>query len=89
MYPNLHLTRAAVQEILRNALHAAEISARNRQQSFTFMGALFQFNWVNNPRGAGMRDLYGWFYVKNIGLPFLALLLALPERTSQLLQEHE
>ena len=40
----------------------------------------FQFNWVNNPRGAGMRDLYGWFYMKNIGLPFLALLLALPER---------
>ena len=39
-----------------------------------------QFNWVNNPRGAGMRDLYGWFYMKNIGLPFLALLLALPEK---------
>ena len=47
MYPNLHLTRAAAQEILRNALRAAEISARNRQQSFTFMGAIFQFNWVN------------------------------------------
>ena len=40
----------------------------------------FQFNWVNNPSGQGMRDLYLWFYVKNIGLPFLALLLALLEK---------
>ena len=39
-----------------------------------------QFNWVNNPGGNGMRDLYGWFYVKNIGPPFLALLAALSER---------
>ena len=40
----------------------------------------FQFNWVNNRNGDGMRDLYLWFYVKNIGLPFLALLLALFEK---------
>ena len=39
-----------------------------------------QFNWVNNPDGRGMRDLYLWFYLKNIGLPFAALLLALAER---------
>lgn len=39
------------------------------------------FNWVNNPGGDGnLRDFYGWFYLKNIGLPFLALLLALIER---------
>ena len=36
-----------------------------------------QFNWVNNPGGNGMRDLYLWFYIKNIGLPVLALLAAL------------
>ena len=41
----------------------------------------FQFNWVNNPRGSGMRDLYLWFYVKNIGLPFLALIAALFDKT--------
>ncbi len=41
----------------------------------------FQFNWVNNPNGGGMRDLYLWFYVKNIGLPFLALIAALFDRT--------
>lgn len=40
----------------------------------------FQFNWVNNPGGSGMRDFYFWFYIKNIGLPFIALVLALFER---------
>ena len=37
----------------------------------------FQFNWVNNRSGQGMRDLYLWFYIKNIGLPFIALLSAI------------
>lgn len=39
-----------------------------------------QFNWVNNPDGGGMRDLYFWFYVKNIGVPFIGLILALFEK---------
>ncbi len=34
----------------------------------------WQFNWVNNPGGNGMRDLYLWFYIKNIGLPFVMLI---------------
>ncbi|MCH5287214.1 MAG: hypothetical protein J1E43_07315 [Christensenellaceae bacterium] len=39
------------------------------------------FNWVNNPGGDGnLRDFYFWFYIKNIGLPFIALVLALFER---------
>ena len=41
----------------------------------------FQFNWVNNPGGGGMRDLYLWFYIKNIGLPFIALMAALFDKT--------
>ena len=36
-----------------------------------------QFNWVNNSGGAGLRDGYIWFYMKNIGLPFLLLILSL------------
>ena len=40
----------------------------------------FQFNWVNNPGNQGLRDAYLWFYLKNIGLPFLLLLFALFER---------
>ncbi len=39
------------------------------------------FNWVNNPYGNGeLRDFYLWFYVKNIGLPVIALILAVIER---------
>ncbi len=39
-----------------------------------------QFNWVNNSGGAGLRDGYLWFYTKNIGLPFILLLLSLFEK---------
>jgi len=40
------------------------------------------FNWVNSQDGtfSGMIDGYGWFYVKNIGLPFIILVLALFEK---------
>ncbi len=41
----------------------------------------FHFNWVNNPGSVGLRDGYLWFYIKNIGLPFLLFLLALLERS--------
>ncbi|NLI21213.1 MAG: hypothetical protein GX418_06670 [Clostridiales bacterium] len=39
----------------------------------------FQFNWCNNRGGAGLVDPYFWFYIKNIGLPYLLILLALLE----------
>ncbi|MDR0898169.1 MAG: hypothetical protein LBN04_09980 [Oscillospiraceae bacterium] len=34
------------------------------------------FNWVNN-NGAGLIDFYPWFWLKNIGLPLLAMMFAL------------
>lgn len=34
----------------------------------------FQFNWVNNSGNRGMIDFYSWFWVKNVGLPFLLML---------------
>ncbi len=37
------------------------------------------FNWVNNTY-SGLRDGYLWFYIKNIGLPFLLILLGLLEK---------
>ncbi len=40
----------------------------------------FHFNWVNNSQSAGLRDGYLWFYLKNIGLPFLFFILSLIER---------
>ena len=74
--------------LLQYVLYAAIAAALAVPQlvSFTFAQAFrggdgsfltFQFNWVNNPGGRGMRDLYLWFYIKNIGLPFLALIAAL------------
>jgi len=45
----------------------------------------FWFNWVNSDNGrfSGMIDGYGWFYVKNIGLPFIILILALFEKNGR------
>ncbi|MGN1369382.1 MAG: hypothetical protein ACI4WX_10965 [Aristaeellaceae bacterium] len=45
----------------------------------------FWFNWVNSDNGrfSGMIDGYGWFYVKNIGLPFIILVLALFEKNGK------
>ena len=39
----------------------------------------FQFNWVNNSGGQGLRDGYLFFYLKNIGLPALLLVLSLAD----------
>ena len=36
----------------------------------------FQFNWVNNSGGRGMIDGYFWFWVKNVGLPFILMICA-------------
>ena len=40
----------------------------------------FQFNWCNNRGGKGLVDPYFWFYIKNIGLPYLLILLSLLQR---------
>ncbi len=42
----------------------------------------FHFNWVNNTY-TGLRDGYLWFYIKNIGLPFILILLALLEKNQK------
>lgn len=45
------------------------------------------FNWVNNtgsgPDQIHLQDGYLWFYIKNIGLPFLLLLLSLLEKNEK------
>lgn len=40
----------------------------------------FQFNWVNNSGGNGLRDGYLFFYIKNIGIPVILLILSLFEK---------
>ena len=36
----------------------------------------FQFTWVNNSGGYGMIDGYLWFWIKNVGLPFILIICA-------------
>ena len=38
------------------------------------------FNWANNRGNRGLVDTYLWFYIKNIGVPYLLILLALCRR---------
>ncbi len=40
----------------------------------------FQFNWCNNRGGNGLVEPYLWFYLKNIGIPYLLIILALFQR---------
>lgn len=58
--------------------------------AFTFQQATgsghflrFQFNWVNNPGGRGLRDGYLWFWLKNVGLPFVLLVFSLFEKNKK------
>ena len=58
--------------------------------AFTFVQATgsdhflrFQFNWCNNRGGNGLVDTYLWFYVKNVGLPYLLILFALCRKDMQ------
>ena len=51
--------------------------ALNGSASHSFI--TLQFNWVNNPSGRGLIDDYWWFYIKNIGLPFIALMMSIFE----------
>lgn len=48
----------------------------NGNSSFVY----FQFNWVNNSGGNGLRDGYLFFYIKNIGIPVILLILSLFEK---------
>ena len=85
-YPDSRRKRGAI--LGRYAVYGAVAAALSLPQliCFTFGQAssesflAFRFNWVNHLSGRGLRDMYLWFYIKNIGLPFIALLLALFEK---------
>lgn len=38
------------------------------------------FNWANNRGNRGLVDTYLWFYLKNVGVPYILILLALLRR---------
>lgn len=60
-------------------LAAPQLLAFTFQQAGSNNFLRLQFNWVNNAGGNGLRDGYLWFYIKNIGLPFLLLICSLFE----------
>ena len=73
-------------------LYAAIAAALSLPQliAFTFVQATgsdhflrFQFNWCNNRGGNGLVDAYLWFYIKNVGLPYLLILFALCKKDRQ------
>lgn len=81
-----------MREFLPFLLYALVAGALSLPQllGFTFVQATgsnhfltFQFNWCNNRGGAGLVDPYLWFYIKNIGLPFLLILLSLFQKNRQ------
>ena len=43
----------------------------------------FQFNWVNNSGGNGLRDGYLTFWIKNVGLPLILLILSLFDKNKK------
>ncbi|MBR6954653.1 MAG: hypothetical protein IKH77_06425 [Clostridia bacterium] len=69
-YAGITLVLAAPQLVSFTFYQALGLQPDTRSGGFV----AFQFNWVNNPGGQGMRDFWLWFYVKNIGLPFLLVL---------------
>ncbi len=98
VYATLHAPKARKMEAFRPFLLFACVAAAlslPQLVSFTFVQATssehflrLQFNWANNRGGQGLVDPYFWFYIKNIGLPYLLILLALLQRrTGDLRQE--
>ncbi len=85
------LLRYGVYGMIAAALALPQLSAFTFNQAFGASGSFLgiHFNWVNiaetHYTGStvvtyDMKDLYFWFYIKNIGIPFLILLLALFEK---------
>ena len=65
----------AVPQLLTWTFHQAFSSS---ESTVSFLS--LTFNWVNNQGDGTLKDGYFWFYLKNIGLPFLLLLLSLLEK---------
>ena len=61
------------------ALALPQVLGAAVQQTIEGGSLRLQFNWVNNSGGRGMIDGYFWFWVKNAGLPFILMILAVME----------
>ena len=73
------LRRAAVYLGIVIVLALPQVLGAAVQQTIEGGSLRFQFNWVNNSGGRGMIDGYLWFWIKNAGLPFILMILAVME----------
>lgn len=73
------IKRAAVYLFIVLALALPQVLGNAVKQTIEGGSLRFQFNWVNNSGGRGMIDGYLWFWVKNVGLPFILMALAMLE----------
>ena len=73
------LRRAAVYLGIVLVLALPQVLGAAVQQTIEGGSLRFQFNWVNNSGGRGMIDGYLWFWIKNAGLPFILMILAVME----------
>ena len=70
------LLRAGVYLALVVVLALPQVIGSAVKQTVEGGSLRFQFNWVNNSGGRGMIDGYLWFWVKNVGLPFILMICA-------------
>lgn len=70
------LLRAALYLAVVLALALPQLVGNAVRQTLEGGALRFQFNWVNNSGGRGLKDGYFWFWVKNAGLPFILTVCA-------------
>lgn len=73
------LKRAGVYLCIVAVLALPQVITSAVQQTVEGGSLRLQFNWVNNSGGRGMIDGYLWFWVKNVGLPFILMVCAVLE----------
>ena len=73
------LKRAGVYLVIVAALALPQVLGAAVEQTIEGGSLRLQFNWVNNSGGRGMIDGYFWFWIKNAGLPFILMILAVLE----------
>ncbi|MGN0997480.1 MAG: hypothetical protein ACI4PG_11285 [Candidatus Ventricola sp.] len=70
------LLRAGVYLAITLALALPQVLGTAVKQTVEGGALRLQFNWVNNSGGRGMIDGYFWFWIKNVGLPYILMLCA-------------
>lgn len=70
------LLRAGLYLAIVLALALPQVLGNAVKQTLEGGSLRFQFNWVNNSGGRGLKDGYFWFWVKNAGLPFILVICA-------------